>query len=180
MATGERGLGEAVHDRIPALARVAADGDRPRVAVVWLDAEVEVALDRTEPREPRLPAVAVDMLGPLVVVLGLAAEGDGAVRDRGAADDPPARHVDEPGRGAGLGEEAPVVGLADDAVGVGELRRPRVRPVMGPGLDQHDLEAGHLAEARRQDAAGRAGAGDDDPHATRPRAARRRPPAPAR
>ena len=94
-------------------------------------AEVAVGLDRPEPGQPALPAVAVDQRVPLVVVLGVAAQGDRPVGDRRAPHHPPARHVDDARRGAGAGQVAPVVGLLDDAVRVGERRRPRARAGSG-------------------------------------------------
>ena len=168
-------LGEALHEGEPGLARVAVDRDGAAVAVPGRLGELEVALDGAKPREEGLPAPALGVLGPLVVVLGEAAQGDRPVGHRGAPHHPPAGHVDHARGGPGLGQVPPVVGLADDPVGVGELCGPRPRAIVRPGLQEQDLAPGVLAQAGGEDAAGRAGAADEDAQGPSRRPAGRRP-----
>ena len=173
MTPRDRRLGEALDQRVPGVARMARDGNGPVVAVVGLVAEVRVGLDEPEPRQHGLPVEPRRKGGPVVVVLGQAAQGDGRVGDRGAPHHLPAWHVHTTRRGPGLCREAPVVGLLDDAVRVRQLGRPLARPVVRTALQQHHLDTRVGRQARGQHAPGGSGSGDDDAHAASPRVTRR-------
>ena len=168
VAGGEGGLCEPLLQLEPVGAGVAADRDRPLRAVPGGVAEVAVGLDRPEPRQPAVPPPAVHQVVPLVVVLGVAAQGDRPVRDRRPPHHPAAGDVHDPRGRPRPRQVPPVVGLLDDPVGVGELRRPRPRPVVGAHLEEGDLVAPALRQAGRGDAAGGAGAADHDPHGLGP------------
>ena len=163
------GLHERVVDGIPVTLDVAADGDRPGVAVERIRAEVEVVLELDEVGKHVLPAPArVAEGGPAVEVEWRSSNGDAAVHHRRAADElaPSEAHavaVRErlvPVAPVQLGDPGgePVLAAADH-----EQRRQLllVREV-GAGLEEQHPPILVLGEPDCDDTAARARAYDDD------------------
>ena len=123
-----------------------------------------VALHRLEDRQHVLPApAAVAELGPVVVVLALAAHPHHAVDGARAAEHVSARHGNgaPAGVGLGLGGIEPVDAGAVDELGEAD---GHAREGMGlaAGFQQQHLVAPALGEAAGQRGARRPGADDDE------------------
>jgi len=137
--------------------------ERP-VAAVELARAALVALGTHEVGQHLVVAPArVAERGPVVVVLALAADVDQAVDRARAAQRLAARPVDAAAVhvGIGIGLEAPVVDRAPHGLAVADRQVDPRRAVARPGLEQQHARGRVLAQARGQNAAGRAGAHHD-------------------
>ena len=110
---------------------------------------------------PRPAAVAE--LGPVIVILGLAADVDEPVDRRGAADHPAARIDDGAavGAGIGLGAEFPGQGVVVEHLEEAGRDVDQRVPVLSARLDQQDFGVGILGQPVGQHATGRARPDDD-------------------
>ena len=161
MPTDPGGLEEAVVE----LAALADVGDLERaVAAANLAVAAGVALHALEDRQHVLIApAAVAELGPVVVVLALAAHPHHAVDGARAAQHAPARHRDRPpaGVGLGLGGVEPIDARPRDELGKAD-RHARERMRLAAGLEQQHLMATILGEAVGERGTCRSGADDDE------------------
>ena len=157
----------------PALRLVALDDDRPIAAVDRLAAEIDVVFDGDKQGQQIRPRPAfVPHRGPAIEVERRAARSDRRVDHRRAADKAAARHPQAaaPQRPRAVGvDEVPVKlrypgGAAPMMLAAeGEQRRYRLleRKVRA-GLEQQNSPRGVLGQARRDDAAARARADNND------------------
>ena len=175
-------------DGRPALRPIALDHDRPIAAVDRVSAEIDVVFDGDEQRQQVRPSPAlIPPRGPAIEIEWRAARRDRCVHHRRAADQTPARHAQAsaPQRAGAVGVDevpvelryparaAPMVFAAE-----GEQRRDRflLREIRA-GLEQQNLPRGVLRQTRRDHAAARTRAHNNDVvmvHRSSPKSASRR------
>src|SRR6185436_3701940 len=157
-----RGGGEEAVVEAAALVDV-GDPDRP-VAAADLAIATPIALHGLEDRQHVLIApAAVAELGPMVVVLPLAAYPDHAVDGAGAAEHAAARHRDGPATrgGLGLGGVEPVDAGAVDELGEAD-GHAREGMRLAAGLEQQHVMAPAFREAAGERGPRRPGAHNDE------------------
>ncbi len=161
-----RCLAECIED-VPAHARLLhapfVAGRMPRAGAAVVVLVAKEVRQHLVPAPARVGAMAV-AVAPAVVVLALAAHVDHAVDRRTAAEHLAARIADRATveTGLGFGLEAPVGALVADAVQVADRHADPDVVVVAAGLEQRDARAAVGAQAIGEQAAGRAGADDDD------------------
>jgi len=142
---------------------MATDRKRAGRAVVGRVREVKVGLKPDKGGEDALPAPkGIAEPGPLVEVLGNAAEGDGRVYGGGAADHAAAGEGQRAARATWRVFEAPVVVCEGGVIDVAEVFGQGLEVwIVGSGLDQEDADARVFGDSGGDDASAGAGAGDD-------------------
>ena len=163
MSEAGGGLDEGGVDGMQLAVRVAADGDRPGVAVKGPITEVEVAFQPAEGgQHPGPRPLVVAQRRPAVVVLGHAPQSDAGVHRAGSAGDPTSGEGGLTAVGAGQMTVGPVVGHVGVVVAVAQVvGGVGQQGVVGAGVDQQHRAVGVLTGPGGHHRAGGPGADHD-------------------